>query len=174
MTEEQLSLLLRYLGYPGAEALRAFQRAYGGLDIDGIPGPKTWAALKAAVARDWHKPGEDFWAEIRYFTREEFRCHCGGKHCDGFPAEPEEKLIRLADRVRTHFGVPVTVSSGVRCPVHNKAVGGVSNSRHLSGKAMDFSVRGFSSSAVVPYVQSLTGVRYAYAIDHSFVHMDIE
>ena len=47
-------------------------------------------------------------------------------------------LVRKADALRAHLGVPIHVSSGVRCKSHNAAVGGVSNSRHLTGKAMDF------------------------------------
>lgn len=81
--------------------------------------------------------------------------------------------MRAADKVREHFGAPMPVSSGVRCASHNKEVGGVSNSRHLSGKAMDFSVRGFSAVSALPYVQSLPEIRYAYAIDSGWVHMDI-
>ena len=79
-----------------------------------------------------------------------------------------------ADDVREHFGKPITVSSGVRCETHNARVGGVSGSRHKRGKAMDFCVSGIPASIVLPYVQSLSGIRYAYAIDSSFVHMDVE
>jgi uncharacterized protein YcbK (DUF882 family) len=52
-------------------------------------------------------------------------------------------------------------------------VGGVSNSRHLEGKAMDFSIRGKTSAQVLAYVQKQPEIRYAYAIDGSYVHMDI-
>lgn len=193
----QVQALLSYLGYElgavdgisgpkTAAAVREFQAA-AGLTADGIPGIKTWAALKEAVANDRFAPADsaesersgsrpagDFWGDIRYFTREEFRCKCGGKHCGGFPAEPEEKLVRLAQRVREHFGRPVTVSSGLRCPAHNARVGGVANSRHLSGKAMDFCVSGYSAEAVLSFVRRQPDIRYAYAIDHNFIHMDVE
>lgn len=199
MTIRQIQSLLSYLGYVvvvdgfnGPEtvaAVRAFQTAEG-LTVDCIPGAKTWAALKSAVANDrfsldkgipasgqppdaGNDPVGDFWGDIRYFTREEFRCKCGGKFCGGFPVEPEKKLVRLAERVREHFGNPITVSSGVRCPTHNANVGGVANSRHLNGKAMDFCVSGFSAEMVLPYVQAQSGIRYAYAINGSFVHMDV-
>jgi uncharacterized protein YcbK (DUF882 family) len=84
-----------------------------------------------------------------------------------------ETLIRVADRVREHFGKPITVSSGRRCANHNARVGGVANSRHLSGKAMDFCVSGKSASQVLEYVQKQPEIRYAYAIDDSYVHMDV-
>lgn len=192
MTTRQIQNLLQYLGYytiqvdglpgPGTTAaVKAFQ-ADNGLDADGIPGQLTQKALVDAVAKGRFKPsdrpqegqGEDFWADIKYFTREEFRCKCGGKYCNGFPAEPQEGMVRALDAVRAHFGKAIIPSSGVRCPTHNANVGGVSNSRHLSGKAVDFSVPGLSADMVLSYVQHRNGIRYAYAIDASYVHMDIE
>ena len=80
-----------------------------------------------------------FWDDIRYFTREEFRCQCGGKYCNGFPAEPAEETVRMADEIRRRAGVPLNVNSGVRCKRHNAEVGGVSNSLHTTGQAVDLS-----------------------------------
>ena len=192
MTLQQIQNLLQYLGYytiqvdglpgPGTTAaVKAFQ-ADNGLDADGIPGQLTQKALVDAVAKGRFKPsdrpqegqGEDFWADIKYFTREEFRCKCGGKYCNGFPAEPQEGMVRALDTVRAHFGKAIIPNSGVRCPTHNANVGGVSTSRHLSGKAVDFAVPGLSADMVLSYVQHRNGIRYAYAIDASYVHMDIE
>lgn len=150
-----------------------------GLVADGIAGELTRAKISGTKvdesAKDINVPSTTgtFWDEILYFDPPEFDCHCGGKYCNGRPKEMQEKLIRVADRVRGHFGAPMTVTSGVRCTRHNAAVGGVSNSRHLDGKAMDFSVRGKSSSQVLAYVQQQPEIRYAYAIDSGYVHMDI-
>lgn len=151
-----------------------------GLVADGIAGELTRAKIDGIkVEKVPDVPVEDdeatgtFWDGIKYFKRSEFACHCGGKYCNGFPKEMQEKLIVVADRVREHFGAPARVSSGVRDSRHNAAVGGVSNSRHLEGKAMDFSVSGKSSSQVLAYVQQQPEIRYAYAIDGSYVHMDI-
>ena len=76
--------------------------------------------------------------------------------------------------VREHFGAPVFVSSGVRCEQHNANVGGVEGSRHKSGKAMDFRIENANAVTTLAYVQSLPGVRYAYAIDKNYVHMDVK
>ena len=185
MTAKQKQLLLTYLGlYEGApdgiwgrlseEATRAFQSRYG-LEADGVFGPATQKRILEVIGsgeapRQEEMEGPAWWEDIRYFTRAEFRCPCGA--CGGFPAEPAESLARLADRVREHFGAPATVSSGVRCPDHNRQVGGVYNSFHLTGKAMDFRIQGRSAAQVLEFVRELP-VHYAYAIDESFVHMDV-
>ena len=184
MDNKQKQHLLAYLGYyalavdgiwgnGSAAATKQFQEDYG-LDPDGIFGPLTEARIKEVIATgEEPQPKANFWDGIKHFARDEFKCKCG-KYCDGFPAEPNEELVSLADRVREHFGNPATVSSGVRCKQHNANVGGVANSRHLTGKAMDFSVQSFSATTVLAYVQSLPGIRYAYAIDSNYVHMDVE
>ena len=156
-----------------------FQRSYmAQIDVDGIFGEATEKRILEVIATG-EEPKESvnvdtasgWWKEIRYFTRAEFRCPCG--RCGGFPAEPAEKLVRLADQVRENFGAPVLPSSGVRCPEHNKAVGGVWNSYHLAGKALDFRIQGRSAAEVLAFVRRLP-VHYASAIDASYVHMDTE
>lgn len=185
MTVKQKQHLLAYLGYYvgnidgdwgqlSKTACKAFQKDFG-LTADGIAGDKTEKALKHAVAYGMPSKAPnkaesgDFWDSIKYFRKEEFACRCGCRADD-----MDEKLIRIADGVRAHFGVPITVSSGRRCAKHNAKVGGVSNSRHLKGKAMDFCVSGKTSAEVLAYVQKLSGIRYAYAIDGKYVHMDVE
>ena len=190
MTAKQKQCLLSYLGYyhgaiDGAigpqtrAAVEEFQRAEG-LTADGSPGPLTQAALLDAVAngrfREDAKMPEvstgTWWDDIQYFSREEFRCPCG--RCGGFPVEPDETLVRLADNVREHFGAPANVSSGVRCQAHNDELSGsAKNSYHLRGKAMDFAVRGVSGSKLLAYVKTQR-VHYAYQISGSdYVHMDV-
>lgn len=190
MTIKQRQHLLAYLGYYVGDvdgkwgqlsetATKAFQKDYG-ITADGICGAETEKALKHAVSYGMPAKKEDpaasgdFWDGIKYFKRDEFKCKCGGKYCNGFPVDPEEKLIKVADRVRAHFGNRIIVSSGVRCEKHNANVGGVSGSRHKLGKAMDFCVSGMSASSVLAYVQKQPDIRYAYAIDSTFVHMDVE
>ena len=193
MTVRQVQLLLTFLGYnPGdcdgvdgkntQAALRAFQQAEG-LEPDGIAGQQTQARLREAVFQGRTKTGEEpaaappgtgtWWDGIRYFSREEpyIGCSCG--QCGGFPVEPSEKLMRLADAVRAAAGRPMVPTSTVRCRAHNKAVGGVENSRHLLGKAMDFSIPGWSADRTLALVRQQKAARYAYAIDGTHVHMDI-
>ena len=198
MTIKQVQSLLTYLGYnPGAvdgadggntqAAVRRFQAAEG-LGVDGIAGSKTQAALLAAVAagRVYVPPddtsvtagtsggaGANWWGDIKYFTRDEpyIACPCG--RCGGFPVEPAEKLMRLADAVREDAGKPMVPTSTVRCDAHNAEVGGVPTSRHKLGHAMDFVIPGLTANQILTIVRRQEGVVYCYAIDGSAVHMDI-
>lgn len=179
MTNKQKQHLLAFLGL------------YDG-QIDGIWGPKSQvgmdsvrkkypnldeeAALLEAVA-NWYPDDTDgdFWADCPNFTREEFRCTCGGRGCNGFPAEPRERLVRNAQAARDHFGRSAPVSSGVRCQLRNSELpGSAGNSLHLSGRAMDFCVAGVSSAKLLDFIRTLPEVHEAYAIDGSYVHMGVE
>lgn len=50
----------------------------------------------------------------------------------------------LLDRIRERFAVPMIITSGYRCERLNKMVGGVDNSQHMKGEAVDFCFAGFS------------------------------
>ena len=189
MTTYQRQLLLEYLGFsPGPldgldgpktrEACRRFQSAFG-LPATGAFDDATDQGLIDAVSGamtpvDKSQSGgdSDWWGDIRYFKKSEFACKCG--RCGGFPAEPREDLVRIADKIRGHFGAPAHVVSGLRCPDHNRAVGGVANSQHMYGEACDLRVDGVGWSDLLAYTKSLPGVRYAYHIEGSNnIHFDI-
>lgn len=116
---------------------------------------------------------DDWWNNIQYFSRKEFACKCG-RYCDGYLAQMQRGVVELADRARAELKGVGFISSGLRCRQHNANVGGVSNSRHLIGKAIDLRIEGKSARQTLAWVQRQPEVRYAYAIDTSFVHMDIE
>ena len=187
MTVKQIQHLLAYLGYysgaadgiwgsQSSDAAARFQRDFGALTVDGIAGEQTQNALKQAVSEGMpsKEQGNNFWQRIRYWNREEFRCRCGGKYCTGFPHEPDSVLVELVDDLRAKAGRPAHASSGLRCPVWNEIQGGVSNSRHLTGKALDFSVEGMSGSQLLSLAQSDPRTRYAYIIDGGWIHVDVE
>lgn len=201
MTIKQRQNLLAYLGYyVGAidgifgsgsrEATKAFQRDFfqDESKVDGVCGAETEKALAHAVC--YGMPAKKvevttkeettkeatgtFWDEIEFFDREEFRCKCGGKYCNGFPAEPKEQLVRIADQLRKNLGVPITIVSGLRCPTWNRIQDGVENSQHMFGEAADIYAAGKSQLRVETELDAIGGVRYHYPIDGSNnVHFDI-
>lgn len=89
---------------------------------------------------------------MKYFRINEFtRCfNKNGARCkecrlmqpaNRLPDGVEESLQALVedvlDPLREKYGKPISVNSGFRCPVHNRAVGGVVNSQHIKGEAVD-------------------------------------
>ena len=155
MTTLQIQSLLTYLGYDPGEvdgllgnntrrAVLDFQ-AQEGLSTDGSPGPLTQVALLCAVAEGRFQvenaPTQDettgtWWDEIKYFKKSEFACKCG-KYCNGYPAEIDMNMVKIADEIRNRIGKPIQINSGIRCKTHNANVGGVSDSQHICGNAAD-------------------------------------
>jgi uncharacterized protein YcbK (DUF882 family) len=82
-----------------------------------------------------------------HFSRSEFACNCG---C-GFDTVDTDTLSIL-EAVRTHFGKPVIINSGCRCPDYNRRVGGAPNSQHTFGRAADIRVVGVEPDAVYDWL----------------------
>lgn len=136
-----------------------------GVTVDGVAGPETEKA--------WNNYFENnTWDTIKYFKKSEFTCKCG---CGLNNIQLE--VVKIADEVREHFGSPAIVTSGTRCKKHNKEVGGVSNSRHLKGKAIDMYVQNVSWYDLLGYLRLLEEkgkIRYCYHINNSdCCHFDI-
>ena len=141
-------------------AIKDFQKK-SGIAVDGIIGTDTFAKLNGIT-----------WNDIKYFKKAEFTCKCG---CGS--NNINLNLVKICDDIRSHFGKPMIITSGTRCTKHNKNVGGVSNSHHLSGKACDFYISGVLQSNLLNYAQQLVKqgrLRYTYAIANSnAIHIDI-
>lgn len=191
MTDRQKQCLLQYLGYYDGPvdgiwgdkskwATIDFQWAY--MDsADGIFGATTEKRIlevittreapKESVQIDTSSTG--WWKDVRYFTREEFKCKCGGQYCNGYPAEMQEAVVKIADAARAHFGKPAHVVSGLRCKKWNAHEGGVANSQHMYGEAVDLRIDGVSAEELRQFVSTQPGHRYSYCINSTNVHFDI-
>ena len=96
-------------------AIAAFQADHG-LAADGLVGPLTHAAL---FRGDVPVAGADSGTGVSvadsdgqltaHFNREEFRCCCEGRYCDGFPAEMQADLLLRLEAVRVALGAAVIV-----------------------------------------------------------------
>lgn len=65
------------------------------------------------------------------FTVAEMAC----PHC-GLCLMQDDFMARLQG-LRDALGAPITVTSGYRCPTHNKSIGGAKESFHTRGMAAD-------------------------------------
>lgn len=76
-------------------------------------------------------------------TWEEVACHCGKCSLPPHVAPALQAIawvfvgIRAAASYTVGEDCPLVVTCGYRCPAHNLAVGGVSDSWHLEGGALD-------------------------------------
>lgn len=119
-------------------------------------------------------PTGDFWDEIKFFDKEEMRCKCGGRYCDGYPHEIQPLLMQILDRARKWSGHPIVIISGLRCEDWNRIQGGVVDSQHKYGEAVDVYFYGKTPAEALAWLQSQPGVRYAYQISGcSNIHFDI-
>ena len=190
MTVRQKQLLLAWMGClepkdvdgiwgPQSAGVTERMQKLLGLYPDGVWGDQTDAAVREYIYSGMDIPEEvertgSFWNHIRYWTREEFRCRCGGRYCNGFPAEPDQTLVELVDDLRQRAGAPGHRSSGLRCPQHNANEGGVKNSKHLYGKALDFFIEGVSGQQLLALAQADPRTSYAYIISEQYVHVDVD
>jgi len=88
--------------------------------------------------------------ESKYFTLNEFKCKCG--KCQIPEGVPSDQLIDILTDIREHFGCPVIINSGYRCPSHNARIGGAKKSQHTIGSAADIVVKGIKTKIVYDYV----------------------
>ena len=106
------------------------------------------------------------------FQYKEFDCH--GQGCCSTTII-DEKLVEYVQRIRDHFGKPVTITSSYRCEAHNRRVGGATKSYHMRGQAADIVVQGVSSREVAKYAESIgiLGIGlYETSKDGYFTHID--
>ena len=101
-----------------------------------------------------------------HFKNEEFAC----KHCGGI--KPDQHLLAVLELVRLRFDSPVMITSGYRCPVHNKNVGGAAQSKHLEGIAADIKVKNVSPDTVYEYLCETFPNTYGIGLYKSWVHID--
>lgn len=102
------------------------------------------------------------------FSRSEFACKCG---C-GFDTVDVELINALRDLRAGLGGVPITILSGCRCPVHNVAVGGAPQSQHLYARAADIYSSEASPSVILAKLEQLFPDKYGIGIYSGWVHID--
>ena len=98
------------------------------------------------------------------FKREEFAYkHCGANYI-------RDRIVDKLQVIRDIIGVPITVTSGSRCALHNNRVGGAPDSLHLSGEAVDFTCDGIKE--VAKLLNNWSG-GFHYYPEQRFIHIDI-
>lgn len=84
----------------------------------------------------------------------------------------DDALVDLLEQIREAAGGAVTINSAYRSPAHNAAVGGVSSSQHLYGRAADIVVEGASPLLVGQMAEHYLDRRGGIGVYRTFTHVD--
>lgn len=102
------------------------------------------------------------------FKVKEFACTDGSD-----PIFIDTELVNILQKIRTHFGKSVTITSAYRTPAKNKAVGGQTYSQHLYGKAADIKIKGVTPKKVTAYAETLLKNKGGIGTYSTFTHIDV-
>ena len=111
-----------------------------------------------------------------HFNIREFRCSCGKSHETLIASELIDKLEALYTALNCS---KIIVTSGYRCPEHDKAVGGTSSGQHTKGTAADVCCYGqdgqpISSKTVCCKAQDLGfGGVANITTSYQYTHLDV-
>ena len=110
------------------------------------------------------------------FTKREFKSKDGSRMPDSVLDNVKELASNL-QVLRDFLGEPLRINSAYRSEDHNKAVGGSSNSQHLTGKASDLRVKDLDSDDLYHIIEALISEgkmkEGGLGLYNSFVHYDI-
>ena len=100
------------------------------------------------------------------FNMREFQCKDGSRQ-----VVISSHLLAKLQGLRNLVKRPVVITSAYRNRSHNSAVGGATNSRHLTGEAADIKIEGLYPDEVAQLAESIgfTGI----GIYRSFTHVDV-
>lgn len=108
-------------------------------------------------------------AQKSHFSAAELMCPCCGVGAD----KMSPNMLQMAEEIRAeNGGKPMIVSSAYRCAKHNAEVGGVANSHHLYGQAMDVHINGVPASTIVEQAKRI-GSPDAYAMNANWAHISV-
>ena len=141
--------------------IKALQRKYmwRKSDADGKYGPNTDNMVRTV---------RNVLKFTKNFDPKEFRCECGGKYCSGYPSWMKKVELENLQSIRDHYGKPMTITCGLRCKGYNKKLrGSIQNSKHLTGYATDFYMKGVTDTlanrkAAIKYIKKLPNHNYTY------------
>ena len=101
------------------------------------------------------------------FRVKEFACTDGSD-----PIFIDSDLVNILQKIRSHFGKAVTITSAYRTPAKNKSVGGTTYSQHLYGRAADIKIKDVSPKKVAAYAETLLKNKGGIGIYSTFTHID--
>ena len=112
----------------------------------------------------------------KHFTLDELKCKCG--KCGSTGLEMKTELMEPIELLRERLGFPFVVTSGFRCPVYNRHVGGALLSAHCRGEALDLQILWTDALKLVAEALKFPvfmgfGINQKGEYSSRFIHLDI-
>ena len=102
----------------------------------------------------------------------EFACKCKNEHCRATIIS--EELMLAYEKFRKLIDEPLYINSGYRCSAHNLAVKGSVISRHMTGEAIDISLKSIGSFSNKDIEKLAKASGFTMVIFYeTFVHLDV-
>jgi len=145
------------------------------MDVTTVKGKKKFYHMNHDP---YHKDGnysrtlknlEKHWDMVEYFPEKKKWKYFSANEVKGLKHEFVDKL----DKVREFAGFPMIINSGYRTPEHNKRVGGVPTSAHLTGLAADIRIKNSKQRHELLKAAIACGFT-RIGIGDTFVHLDID
>lgn len=115
---------------------------------------------------------EEQWKLIKHFQPWEFQCKCGKCKRD-IKEIMDFRVVITADNLRQMINKPIIVTSGFRCPQHNRFMNppGAAHSFHMSGMALDLYPVGYD---IFQFYKLASNFKHINGIGRykNFVHID--
>lgn len=116
----------------------------------------------------------------KHINAREIRCKCGKMHATLYDTDTLNKIEQLISAVADYYNATsenthIFISSGYRCPDHDKAVGGNGKGTHTAGYALDFEMVA-ASKVVDPRVIAALAKNIGFSgigrINEHYIHVD--
>ena len=111
--------------------------------------------------------------KIQNFTKKELSCRCCGKLIINHEALISLQAFRYYLNRRFKKNVRITPTCGTRCVEHNREVGGVKGSKHLTGQAFDITSPDIDYKQL--YTEAVSCKQFSTVIKYAksrFIHVD--
>jgi hypothetical protein len=104
-----------------------------------------------------------------HFSKAELACHCCGE------LKIDQELIDALEQLRSLAGREIQIHDGYRCHGHNQEVGGVTDSEHTRGNAVDVGIPGLSLQQMYELALQIRtfGEGGIGVYDGGFLHLDV-
>ena len=106
----------------------------------------------------------------KHFKEAEFFCKCSLSRCRKVIDHMDADLLETIVLIREKLDFPLVINSAYRCTTHNASVGGVPNSLHRQGKALDVALK--DGSQRHQFVELALKYGLTVIVYPTFIHVD--